>query len=843
MTGTNEHKSIRYSIFARTMRVVVLFLFFVLTSSAFAQETKVYGLVTDEKTGEPIPFVKIRFKDTNIGTETDFDGKFSIKTRKATDSLVFSSTEYLRYTIAINKNIEQEITVMLKSSTGLNFDEVTVRPDKELKSTRIHKKIIANKPNNNKDKLESYSYEFYNKMQIDISNISKKHQESGFLKRIEEMNDYIDSTEEGKKYVPMMLSESLSDIYFKKSPPKRREITKATRLTGVDRIDVSQFLGNTYFDINIYNNSIVLFNKNFVSPIANDARNIYKFVLLDSLFEDNRWCYLLKFYPRTSGLPTFEGTMLVHDTTFAVKRIEAKVSPWVDINFIKGLEINQEFDFVQDKAWMMTKEDLFAEVKILKKAKGLGVFMRKKSVSRNFEINQPKEDDFYHSNSNVEFLDSAKMRDAEYWEKARPVELSIQEKKIDTMISQVKKNKFFKLINAIAQIGTTGFFTMKKIEIGNAFTLFGFNKVEKFRLGLNLRTSTYFSKRIQLGGHLAYGFRDKQFKYGALMRILLTRKKRGLMTIFYKKDIEQIGTLPDADIANSTLSTLFSSGSLNKLTLVEKTGINIEKDLFKNFIVFGGLEWKEYTPLGISSYVRMNKVTGLNDTIRKIRTGELLLSVSWTKKQEFISGVFNRKRLFSRFPTLTLRGLFGIKGLFGTEYRYQKVDFSINHRAKIGRLGRLFYNISVGKFFGKVAHPFLQIHEGNQSVWLQQAAFNKMNYLEFISDQYVTAKFEHHWDGLLFNAIPGVRKLQMRLVTSAKFAWGTFSKKNNEIMTLPSFTKRFGKVPYVEVGLGIENILKLLRVDVIWRLTHTHPKYQIGNIRNFAIRFRYAINF
>ena len=167
----------------------------------------------------------------------------------------------------------------------------------------------------------------------------------------------------------------------------------------------------------------------------------------------------------------------------------------------------------------------------------------------------------------------------------------------------------------------------------------------------------------------------------------------------------------------------------------------------------------------------------------------------------------------------------------------------MEHTRQIGFLGRIRYGVNAGYIFGTTAYPFLRVHAGNQSYWLFTNAFNKMNFFEFISDRYVTALLENHWDGLFFDRIPLIRKLKLRLVTTLKMAYGTINLRHEQEMLLPDFTKRFGDTPYAEVAMGVENILKVGRVDVFWRLTHHEPGVKANHISNFGIRARYAINF
>ena len=824
------------------MRTKLLLLFIALSSVVFSQKTKVEGTVTDGESGEPLAFVTVRFQDSKIGTLTDTLGRFFLETYYATDSLVFSSPGFVRQVKFVERDQEQVMNIVMVYPTS-EFEEVVVRPPDEFPSTILHKKVIANKPINDKEKLDSYQYEVYNKVQIDLNNIGEQFKERGIVQRLDLVMNYLDSADNGKNFLPMILSENVSDFYFKNNPKKKAEVVKATRISGVENVQINQFLGDMYLDVNIYYNTLDLFNKSFISPVSNYARNFYKFYLDDSTFIDNQWCYKLSFKPKREGDMTFQGEMWIHDTTYAVKLFKATISPWANINYVQDLYLEHKFDMVAPEVWMLTEERMLADLKITKKTDVYGFYGRRTSSRRDFVINEPKPAEFYRSDNTVEIQEDAAYRNEAYWAAIRHEPLTEKEQRIDEMVDSLENLRFFKVMKKVLYLATTGYYPVKKIEIGNAFSLVSVNPVEKLRMALALRTSNDFSRRIELGGRLAYGFGDERFKYGVTFRSNLTPKKRGLLSLYYNYDIEQIGQSSTAASVGSTFGTLLRTGPLDKLTFVEKAGITFEKDVKKDIILYGGFEWKEYVPLGIANYLRPNALTGNNDTITSIRTSEITLRYRWAKNEEFISGSFDRTSVRSRYPVFAIQGIFGVKGLFGSEYNYQKVDLFIEHTTRIGFLGRIRYGVNAGYIFGTAAYPFLKVHEGNQSYWLYPNAFNKMNFFEFISDQYVTGVVENHWDGLFFDRIPGVRKLKLRLVTTGRAAFGTIDQRHQQEMLLPTFTKSFGNIPYVEVGAGIENIAKLFRVDVFWRLTHTDPNLQVSNIRNFGVRARYAINF
>lgn len=803
---------------------------------SFGQQTKVTGVVRDKSTKEVIPGVRISFQHAKIGTVSDSLGQYRIETYYATDSLVFFYEEYRLVVKPVKRDQANEINVELELAEN-SLDEIVIRPPDEPLSTILHKRVIANKDANNKEKLDSYGYELYNKIQIDLNNIGDKFTERGLVKRLDVVMDYLDSVEGGKTYLPVILSENISQFNYKNQPSKKREVVSATRISGIENIQLNQFLGEMYLDFNVYDNYINLFQKAFVSPVANFARNYYKFYLEDSQYIDNQWCYKLKFTPKRTGDMTFEGEMWIHDTTYAVKLIKASISPWANINYVQDLYLEHHFDQVQPEVWMLTEEKMIIDLKVTKGTELYGFYGRKYSSRKNFVINKSYPDEFYQSTSTVEFEPGAKNRDDAYWAAHRHVPLNAQENGIDNMVDSLNKDPFFSFLKNFTYMASTGYYPLGKIEIGSVHALMAFNPVESFRTGLALRTSNNFSRRIELGGKLYYGFGDERFKYATTIRYNLSKKKRALLCGYYSYDIEQLGLSPTAASVGSTFSSLLRTGPLDKLTLVGKTGINLEKDFGKDIVVFGGFEWKEYTPLGLAVYQRYD-ASGNLENISKIQSAELTFRFRWCKNEEFISGSFDRSAMPSIYPIISVQGIFGIKGVFGSDYDYQKIEFAMEHNRNVGVFGRLRYGINAGFVNGTVAYPFLKVHEGSQSYWLYTNSFNRMSFFEFISDRYVGALVEQHWQGLFFDRIPLVKKLKWRLVTVGRMTYGAISDRHNSAMLIPTFTKSFGNVPYVEASIGIENIFKVGRIDFVWRLTHLDP-----GMSPVGIRARWALNF
>lgn len=810
--------------------ISITLLFLLIAFSSFGQKTKVYGKVIDAKTKKPIDFARIGFVGSDISTLSQEDGSYELETYYASDTLVISSFGYQTFKKKIQLDKTQEINISL-SEGAEEIEGVVIRMTGDPPAIRILKRVIRNKSINNKEKLEFYDYELYNKVQVDLNNLGKEFEKSSFAKSLDFVLNYMDSTDKEGKVLPILLSENISDFYFRKNPEAKRDITKATRVSGMENLQFNQLFGDVFMDINVYDNYINLFQRSFVSPVANNGKSFYNYTLVDSMYIDNRFYFKIDFKPKRTGDATFVGTMLIHDTTYAVKSISADLSNAANINFINGMYFEQHFDMVQEEVWMMTKERLIIDLKLDQGTKLMGFYMRKSSERYNFNINKPHPDAFYQSSSTLEELEGARHRSSSYWDSIRYVPLSTKEKNIDLMLDTLNKNRTFKFYKNTILFASTGYYPVKKVEIGDLHSLIGTNPIEKFRMNIALRTSNDFSKTIEIGGKIGYGFYDKKIKGGGLIRINLSKKKRSLLSLYANSDIEQYGS---GSNVTSMFANLLRFSKLDKLFYVNKTGFHLEQDIGKDFVLHLSGETKQLRALGTIRFERLqnNQLIEINN----LKTTEFTIDFSWGKDRQYISGVYNRVSIGSRYPILSVNATFGVKGILGSQYNYQRIGLSLDHKRNTGTLGRIHYGISVGKYFGNVPFPFLQLHPGSISYWFSTSSFNKMGFFEFISDTYATAYVEHHFQGLVFDRIPGIKKLKWRLVAHGRAAWGTLNAQQNNALIMPSITRSFGKTPYVEFGVGIENIFKFFRVDFVYRATHPVP-----NTKPFGVRFRFDI--
>lgn len=812
---------------------IICLLFILGFGSLHAQKTLVKGVVLDAKTKEPLPFVNIIFKNSKTGTTTDIDGNYILDTYYATDSLIASFIGYNSSTKFVKRDVSQTINFELNTGGGVSIGEVTVT----YKGNPAHvilDRIIALKDVNNREKYDAYEYEVYNKVEFDLNNISDEFMDRRVFKNLDFIFDYMDSTTSDKKYLPMFMTESLSDYYYRRDPKSERELIKATKVSGVSNQSVSQFLGDMYQNVNVYENYIGVFGKSFVSPIADFGKRFYKYYLLDSMVVDGSFCYEIKFEPKQVQEPVFSGTMWINDTTYAIKRIEASINDKANINFINGFSVEQRYKKVDGEYWMLAKDKLVVDFTVAKNS--MGLYGRKTTTYKDFLINDPKPDEMFNGLERVVVEEGANEKDESYWNENRHDTLAENEQNIYKMVDSVKNVPAFRTFIDVVQLVFTGYKEVGLFEIGPYFNAYSFNKVEGHRFRVGGRTSNSFSTNLMVDGYLAYGLKDQEFKYGGGLLYFLSKDPRHSVSFNYSKDVEQLGLSQNAFSEDNILSSVLRRNPNDKLTGVEEVKIGTERFWFNGFSTDLTVTNRNMVPLGSIEYNLPDAKGGAS--VSSIQTTEVGVRTRFAYQEAFVTGEFDRISLGTEYPILELSLGFGLKDVLGGDYDYTKAVLSLSDNIKLGTFGRTNIKLQAGKYWGTLPFPVLEIHNGNETYFFDNSAFNLMNFFEFISDQYASAMVTHHFEGFFLNKIPLMRKLKWREVVTGRAVIGSLQDKNEQTLALPSNMFELEE-PYLETAVGIENIFKIIRVDALWRLTYLdHP-----DIQKFGIRATFEIQF
>jgi len=820
-------------------KTIQLYYFLLLVCMSFilrAQTYTITGKVFDSESKEPLPFVPVLIKGTTVGGTTDFDGNYSITTTKLGDSIVATYVSYKKLTRAIKRG-ENQVVNMPMVLEGVNLLEVVVKAG-ENPAHRIIRNVIANKEYNNKRKLDAYQYETYNKVEFDLNRIPKEMREKKLFKPIKFVFDNVDSINSGEKpSLPIFITEAISDVYYRSNPTLKKEVIRANKITGIENTSVTSVMGDMYQNINIYDNHILVFNKDFVSPISDNGFFYYKYYLEDSLFIGNTRCYQIRFKSKRPQELCFSGNMWISDTTWAVKRLEMSIPKDANINFINAANIVQEFTQI-DSTWMLSKDRLVIDFAMTKNQ--VGIYGRKTTSYKDFKINQPKEVKFYEFGDKIVVEDSALKYTDEFWNTHRHDSLSVREKKIYHMIDTIKTLPVYRTWVDVLTIFVSGYKVVNNFEIGPYFNLLSYNRVEGPRVRFGGRTSSKFSRWYELQGYVAYGFKDEKFKYSLGFKSFISKKPhRQLIGMTYKSDYEILGQSQNGFSQDNLFASLFRTSPLTNLTRVDQTYAWYEREWVDGLTSKVTLIGRTITPL-ISNAYKYYKNDGSVATKENIRNTEVRLNVRFAYKEKFISGDFSRISLGTKWPVLQFNYSKSLQNAFRGEYDYQKVVLNLSDRVRlISLLGYTDYTAEAGKIFGTVPYPLMELHGGNETYVYDYMSFNMMKYYEFASDQYASVGVFHHFEGLLFNKVPLLKKLKWREVVTCKALWGSVNDKNRKTLIFPTTLSSLGNEPYVEVTAGIENIFKVFRIDALWRSTYHRPKA----IDNFGVKFGFQLAF
>ncbi|MFH0867423.1 MAG: DUF5686 family protein [Bacteroidota bacterium] len=799
------------------------------------------GKVTDAASQQPMPFVNVYIKGTATGVRTDFNGEYALEFTTSADSLTASFVGYVTVQKSIELHKFQTIDFLMFEDM-ISLNEVIIRPTTNPAEVLL-KKIIRNKKKNNGEDLQAYEYEAYSKIEFDANNISEKFQDSKIVKPFQFVFENIDtSTINGKSYLPLFLTETLSDVYFRAEPNVKKEIIKASRVSGVDNESIAQFLGDMYQDVDIYDNYMTLFDKNFVSPIANFGLGYYKYYLTDSTYFGKNWCYKIMFKPRRKQELTFTGYFWVADSSFAIKKFDMRIADDANINFINDMVTLQEFEPVEDTCWMVAVDKLVVDFNLVNNTKNnMGFYGTKTTSYRNYVFNKPKNERFYSTPANIIVEVDATEKADSFWVAHRHDTLSKDEKAIYKMVDTLETVKLFRTYVNVVKTIVMGYYVKGNFEWGPYFNVISFNDIEGARIRIGGRTSNDFSTKLMLEGHVAYGTKDKSFKYGGGFLYMLAKNPRKSFGAWYKYDIEQLAESQNSFVTDNILASLLRRSPYDKLTTVREFKFIYEHEWFTGFSNNIHFIHRDIFPLGSTKF-EFNQGGALKE-MNSVTTSEIQVDTRFAYNEKFVSGEFIRTSMGTEYPVLSFKYSYGIKDLWKGDYEFTRAQLGLEHWFNIGTLGWSKYIIEAGKIWGTLPYPLLKLHEGNETWVFDDYAFNLMNYYEFASDKYISAYFVHHFDGFFLNRIPLMRKLKWREVASVRGAFGNLSEKNIIASAFPPSLSKLDK-PYFEVGAGVENIFKLIKINAVWRLSHLDHKKTDGTyVSKFGILGTFQIYF
>ena len=571
---------------------LLIFIFFFGIFSALAQ-TKVSGYVFDEYDA-PVAFATVIFNGSTEGTVTNEDGRFYLESDETWEALTVSFIGYETLNISLKKKVNYNLKFILKEEAA-QLDQVVIisgkQPKKNNPAIDLLKKIWANKRSNGLKQFKQYQYDKYEKVEFDLNTIDSALVKSKLFKGMEFVFNEVDTSRvTGKTYLPMFINEAVSQVYGDNVINKTKEVLKGNKNSGFsDNQVIIDFVDDLYSDFDVYDNYLRFFDKSFVSPLSRTGVSTYNYVLSDSAFIDNKWCYNIIYYPRRKNELTFKGDFWVADTTYAIKEINLQASKSANINWVKEIYIEQEFEVLNDSLFLVKRDYMMSDFAFNKKEKSRGIYGKRTTLYDNYKFDVVLDKKFYEKEV-TNYNEDVYNRDDSFWSENRLEELNKDEKGVYKMLDTLKTVKKFKRLYNLGSILASGYieFNTLPLDYGPIFSTFGFNEVE----GLRLRTGgrTYFGPNDpwRLEGFLAYGFDDDKFKYGISGKWLIDKKSRLIISGGNRRDVEQIGAslTTSTDVLGRSLasSAVVGTSANDKLTTINLTSLAVEAEPWRNLI-------------------------------------------------------------------------------------------------------------------------------------------------------------------------------------------------------------------------------------------------------------------
>ena len=859
---------------SKTIRLTCWLTFFLTLAgfynSTYGQSvTSASGIVKDSITGEPLSYVAILFKGSTIGAMTDDNGAFSLQNDKGYTEIVISSIGYVEKTVKLKAGRKNDGLQVMLRPTSYELTEVVVKPKRERYSRKdnpaveLIKKVIEHKADNRIEAKDEYQVESYEKLSLALDDFSPNLDKNNFTRKFKFIKNYLDTSEfNGKPILTLSVRETLADRYYRKKPKSEKIIVKGKRMQGVDKTldegGISANLDEIFQGINIFDNNINILLNRFVSPLSSTlAVSYYKYYIMDTLDISGTKCVDLAFVPVNSESYGFTGRLYITlDGNYALKRFTLNVPSHINLNFVDKLRIDQEFKQMPDSTWVLDTENTYINFYIIDGTQQFYAHNLRSYDNYQFEV--ANRDSVFGLLGENHIAMKATAQPDTFWVNHRHIPLKEKESALDDLLAQMRKVPVFNVIIKTAEILISGYIptgkdrSTSKFDFGPMNTTFSANDLEGFRMRVGGMTTANLHPNWFADGYVAYGVDDRKFKYNGRLLYSFTKKEyhpgefpRNNLSLTHEYDVYT----PGQDFLFTSKDNMFVAikvgTPVTRMQYIRKTMLQYEKDWTNNLSILGWIRHENNEAAGTLSYDLMNEDGSLTH-LNSFNKTELGIQLRYAPGERAYNGRAGRESPFNLSkdaPIFKISHQMGFKGL-GGDYRYNHTEISAEKRIWLSSFGHIDALVKAGKVWDKVPFPLLILPNTNQSLTIQPEAFNMMNAMEFVTDQYVSWYLTYYLKGWILNRIPVVKWLKLREVVSFSGVYGNLTDKNNPDLTpglfrLPDGTMEMGNTPYMEFSVGLENILKVLRVDYYRRLTYLdNPGIKKGGFR-IALRFSF----
>ena len=787
----------------------------------------IIGKVLDKKDASPIQSANVFIKGTKRGTSTNQDGFFLLRLPEVEEcTLVVSVVGYKRKEIKLESVLDQWVDCLLDEES-LFLDEIVIFPG-ENPAHALMKRVRENKFRN-APQNHMISSVVNKKSDFCLFNVSQKSLQRKLFRSL--LNGSLlasDST----YFLPLYHS---NEVFENDSLVNREE--KSLDVLGGEQF--RELMANYVPDINFYSNNISLLGRSFVSPLSNSGKVYYKYYLVDSLTCEGRKSYMVKFIPKNSKDLVFVGEMKIDSLTAALQSISVKISSMSNINFVNNMELNHLFERVNDSLYYYSKKDELISFQL----DGLkGKNNQKTSVLLQ---RSQKYDNHLQQSQNQESVNFP---------------LFETDSLVVSAIDSLNKTRLQKAAKVIVDLGLHGYVPAWKFDIGPLINTYRYNRLEGSRLQFGIRTNEKMMKHFTVGGFVGYGFRDKhwikhqfnkkdkllygqedrRWKYGLEFQTRFGENYAHTLSFFCSENVEEYGKRRFEFVDENMV------GDVNNF--ISSIGWNFEDNFFRvrnatfrykyerrNFSLRLQTEYEHLLRNHLVDYTVGGESIGRDYVMHA--NASIYARIGFN--QRYIDGFFHRFYLSNNLPVIHLKTTYGYYDTSVSKGSYGKLALFLKHSFSL--LGGDFTYYARGSYvIGKVPWFLLDVMPEASSFFISENNFSLTMPMEFVSDIYGMCGFTYNTKGLIFNWIPGVKRLNLREIISLQMAYGSvLNPRHQQVLDFPVNygMSSFNKVPYMEASIGISNIFKILTVESVWRLTHRTDDFW----QNWGVRLRLCL--
>ena len=848
-------------VFRKLYFVVVLLL--VSTLQLMAQQ-KITGRVIDED-GFAVSYASVQYRGHKIAVSSDSQGKFSIEKHPGW-VLTVSALSYKSQTISVNEKMDF-IEVKLKDDSH-KLNEVVVKTKrskysrKDNPAVELMRRVIAAKKKTDLSNHDYYQYDKYQKITLALNDLKKEQLEGKFFSKRQYLLDQVETSPyNGKLTLPVSIDETVSQHIYRKDPKTEKDIIKGQQSNGIGQVIQTGEILNTalkdaFTDVDIYDDYVRLLQYPFPSPIGRTGISFYHYYIEDTVYVERDLCYHLQFIPANSQDFGFRGELYVlADSSLHVKKCNLYMPHNTDVNYVKNMKIEQEYTRLDNGEWVLSKDDMIAELHVNSMLQDLLVVRNTRLTDYAFD-ELPKI--LFKGKAKVRHDMDAMNRDEAYWNKYRQVDLTKSESSMDSFIHRMENSKGFKyiifgiraLMENYVEVAHKNQKDDKRsiFDLGPVNTFISNNFVDGLRLRLAGRTMAALNPHFFWDGYGAYGTKSHEWYYGHIFTYSLNKKKNSPFEFPMRKFTFEVGhdiTSPSDDNLLHNKDNLFMTiraTTQDQMYLYQRQKLGFTYETDWGFRFDTSIKWQSNRPVGHLHYFKLD-----GTEVKKIRTTEATVGIDYNPGVTYVNTKQQRLPINLDSPELMLSHTMGLDGFMGGQYQSNITRLGIYKRQWLGSFGYVDFNI-VGKMqWNKVPFTMLVQPPVNLSYFEQEATISMMKDWEFLSDRQVFWSVAWDMNGKLLNRIPLIKKLKWREYVAVKGVWGQLTDKNNPvknptddvIFQFPNNSYTFGNTPYWEFVAGVHNIFKFFGIDYVRRLNYLDH----ANVDKWGIRFGFLMTF